>query len=214
MAEEVLAFFGAFNPPTKAHILLAKHAMNELHLKKVLFIPSKSDYITGVQHKDKALNDNVRLKLLETIAKENPWMEVCDYELKQTQQPKTFDTLVYLSNNGYNPHLLVGADVFNDFEFNWTNVTAIAKQFGIVVVDRIIEAKDGCEVEDLLEENPFYQNLVPYVDFIPVADNDLLLMSSSEARLLIDDIATMKEDLEAMLPEEIMKPMMKMILFS
>ena len=46
-----LAFFGAFNPPTRAHIDLAEFALQETGSKDVIFVPSKSTYIKEDQKK-------------------------------------------------------------------------------------------------------------------------------------------------------------------
>lgn len=213
MAEEVLAFCGAFNPPTKAHIDIAEYAMNELGLKKVIFIPSKSSYIINVQKKNHAFNDDLRLLFLKKIASTHPWMEICDYELKQEKQPRTYETLCYLREKGYAPHLLMGADVFCNLEMQWHNVFQIGKEFGYVVVDRVHEDMDT-EVEDLLDFDPYYQELIPYLDFLPIQDRDTLCMSSTDARMYIEELESARDELKAVLPEEIQKDLMKMIVTS
>ena len=40
-----LAFFGAFNPPTLAHLDLAKFALDETGGEMAIFVPSKEAYI-------------------------------------------------------------------------------------------------------------------------------------------------------------------------
>ena len=69
---ETLAFFGAFNPPTVAHIRLAEFAMREAGAQNVLFVPSKSGYIRDSQQKDFAFQDEDRLAMLDKIAKTRP----------------------------------------------------------------------------------------------------------------------------------------------
>lgn len=213
MAERVLAYFGAFNPPTKAHIHVAKHAMECMGLQKVIFVPSKSFYIKNIQNKDRAFNDDLRLMMLRKIAKENPWMDVCDHDIKQEHQPMTYKSLCYLRDQGYKPLLLVGADVFCDFKESWSNVDKIAKEFGIVVVDRI-DSNMYAEVEDLLDFDPFYKKLVPYVDFLPIDNAEVLCMSSTDARLAIGDIEDVMEQLQDIIPKEIFIDVMKIILYS
>lgn len=213
MAEEVLAYYGAFNPPTKAHLFIAKYAMECMGVEKVVFVPSKSFYIKNIQNKDRAFNDDLRLMFLHKIAKDNPWMEVCDHDIKQEHQPTTYSSLCYLRDHGYQPHLLVGADVFCDFKDSWSNVDKIAKEFGIVVVDRIDDSMYA-EVEDLLDFDPFYQELIPYVDFLPVSSREILCMSSTEARLMIGDIEDTMDQLKDVIPKEIFTDVMKIILYS
>ena len=50
--KEVLAFFGAFNPPTRAHLELADYAWRETGREGVIFVPSRTDYIRNDQGKD------------------------------------------------------------------------------------------------------------------------------------------------------------------
>ena len=38
---QVLAFFGAFNPPTMAHVMMAQKALQETGKEGVVFVPSK-----------------------------------------------------------------------------------------------------------------------------------------------------------------------------
>lgn len=213
MAEQVLAFYGAFNPPTKAHIAIAKYALDCMGYKKVIFIPSKSYYIKNIQNKDRAFNDDLRLMFLRKIAKEYPWMDVCDYDMKQEHQPTTYNSLCHLRDQGYAPVLLVGADVFCDFKESWSNVDKIAKEFGIVVTDRVSDSMYA-EVEDLLDFDPFYQELIPYVDFLPVEDKDILCMSSSDTRLIIEDIESLVDNLKDYIPKEIFVDLMKIVLYS
>jgi nicotinic acid mononucleotide adenylyltransferase len=64
-----LAFFGAFNPPTLAHVELARRAMILSGRECVLFVPSKAAYITVNQGKDYAFTDEERLEMLCSVAK-------------------------------------------------------------------------------------------------------------------------------------------------
>ena len=45
-----LAFFGAFNPPTAAHLDLAHFAMERTGARRVLFVPSGQRYILNDHH--------------------------------------------------------------------------------------------------------------------------------------------------------------------
>ena len=88
-----LAFFGAFNPPTVAHVELARFALEQTGREAVVFVPSKSAYIAGEQGKDFAYGDDARLRMLRAIAATRPWMAVTDVELCAPEQPRTYDTL-------------------------------------------------------------------------------------------------------------------------
>ena len=47
--KKALAFFGAFNPPTLAHLDLARYAMEKTGRDTVVFVPSRSVYIRETQ---------------------------------------------------------------------------------------------------------------------------------------------------------------------
>ena len=105
-----LAFFGAFNPPTVAHVELACFAMEATGREGVVFVPSKSVYIRDEQGKDFAYSDWQRLEMLRRAAASRPWMAVTDWELKAEVQPRTYETLCHLRDEGYAPTLLIGSD--------------------------------------------------------------------------------------------------------
>ena len=69
-----LAFFGAFNPPTVAHLNLARFAMTATEAQQVIFVPSKAVYIRAEQGKDFAYTDAERLAMLRKAAESRPWM--------------------------------------------------------------------------------------------------------------------------------------------
>ena len=85
-----LAFFGAFNPPTVAHLDLAKFALDQTSGEQVVFVPSKAVYIREEQGKDFAYTDQQRLAMLNAAAAMRPWMRVSDWETRQENQPRTY----------------------------------------------------------------------------------------------------------------------------
>ena len=66
--KRVLAFFGAFNPPTVAHIELARFAMERTGRDGVVFVPSKSVYIRGEQGKDAHAKHDAKAHKEHTVA--------------------------------------------------------------------------------------------------------------------------------------------------
>ena len=67
--KKVLAFFGAFNPPTKAHVKLAKLAMEQTNCEGVLLVPSKASYIVEEQKKSFAFSDTERIEMIHYVNK-------------------------------------------------------------------------------------------------------------------------------------------------
>ena len=156
-----LVFVGAFNPPTNAHIALAGCALRDTQRETVLFVPSKSRYIEKDQGKDFAFMEEERLTMLRKIAKTHPWMRVCDWELRQSRQPRTYETLCHLREEGIDGALLVGSDKLEEMATNWLHVPEIAREFGIVALAR---GRDVCE--EMIASDPLLSGLAQYIHVV------------------------------------------------
>lgn len=174
--KKVLAFFGAFNPPTNAHIDLAELAMKTTERDGVIFVPSKCQYITGEQEKDFAFEDVFRLDMLNELALSRPWMMISRYDMEGASQPRSYETLCFLRDQGYEPTLLIGTDVLFKLEKEWLHVEQIAKEFGIACLTR-----STLKFPEDIQDDAFLSPLLPYITFVQ-APNDYLLRSSTGAR--------------------------------
>ena len=81
-----LAFFGAFNPPTRAHIDLAEVAREAVGAEDVIFVPSKSVYIRDEQKKSFVFSDEDRIKMLQRITADRPKARWTDIEMNRPLQ--------------------------------------------------------------------------------------------------------------------------------
>ena len=147
--KKVLAFFGAFNPPTIAHLQLAELAMRSTGRDGVIFVPSRMGYIRYEQQKDYAYTDEQRLAMLMLAARDRSWMEVCGWELEQARQPRTYETLCHLREEGYQPSLLMGSDKLPELRDGWLFVEEIVREFGIVCL-----AREEDDVKKMILEDP------------------------------------------------------------
>lgn len=190
-----LAFFGAFNPPTRAHIDLAEYAMNEVGAKDVLYVPSKAVYITEEQKKGFAFSDEDRIRMLSQIAAARHWMRCTDIEMKQKEQPRTYTTLCMLREAGEDPALLMGADKLPELEHLWQHIPEIASEFGIVCMDR---GDFDCDM--LIRESPFLTSLHMQVVHVPERYKTI---SSSRVRDCLFHLRGLKDELSALLPPEL-----------
>ena len=193
----LLAFGGAFNPPSAAHIACADCARKQAGFDEVMFIPSKMTYIRNVQKKDYAFSDEQRLAMLRKIAENRPWMKVTDYELTRTDQPRTYETLRMLWQGGYTPSLLIGSDKLSELETGWKYVEEIAHEFGIVVMTR---SHDDCR--SMIANDAYLSSLARYITVVetPELYQDV---SSSAIRSLVTEIRDAKQRLMEMVPEEL-----------
>ncbi len=173
---KALIFGGAFNPPTNAHIQLAELAKNKTNSHVVIFVPSKMTYIKNEQKKDFAFSDEMRLNMLNQIAKNREWMIVCDYEIHLKQQPRTYYTLKYLKEQGYSCKLLFGSDKLMELETGWKHIDEICNEFGIVCLER---NHDDCKT--MILNNSFLSQYNSNIQIIKTPD-DFQMVSSTIVR--------------------------------
>ena len=195
--KKVLAFFGAFNPPTIAHIELGRYAMEQTGREGVLYVPSKSVYIEEDQGKSFAYADQDRMAMLRAVAEDNPWMKAIDRELLLESQPRTYDTLCYLRDQGYEPSLLMGSDKLPELEHGWKHVEEIVSEFGIVCMCR---GKD--DVLRMLREDPYLRSISYGITALQTPP-ELHQISSSEVRSILREIQQAVSSLQQLVPPEV-----------
>lgn len=194
----VLAFFGAFNPPTAAHVGLARFAMLQTGREGVVFVPSKSAYIEGEQGKDFAYGDGERLEMLRAAAASRPWMAVEDWEMRRPSQPRTFETLTHLRDSGLEPTLLLGSDKLPELEHIWLHVEDIATRFGFVCLSR---GGDACR--RMIDQDPYLRALAPYIRVVETPP-EFRDVSSSAVRRRIAEARRLREEIAELVPQEIL----------
>lgn len=135
--------------------------------------------------------------MLRMISISRPWMEVSAYELEQTSQPRSYETLCWLRDQGYELRLLMGSDKLPELEHGWLHVEEICRQFGIVCMSRSHE-----DPERLIQNDPYLRTLAPYITIVhlPEETQDI---SSTKVRQKYLEIQEDLKELEGMLPEEL-----------
>ncbi len=196
--KNTLAFFGAFNPPTAAHLALAEFAMKQTGAESVLFVPSKSRYIRVTQGKDFAYGETQRLEMLRRAAEKRPWMEVTDIEIRMEEQPRTYETLCRLREKGQEASLLVGSDKLAEMETGWRHVEDIAREFGITVLTR---GADECG--RMIRESAFLAALSPWITVLETPA-ETRNVSSTAVRIRMAEIRDLQAEISGMVPEEIL----------
>ena len=195
--KKVLAFFGAFNPPTMAHLELADYARQKTGREGVVFVPSRTDYIRNDQGKDAAYTNDERMEMLRRLAEKRPWMAVSDWELRQEEQPRTYRTLCHLREEGFEPTLLMGSDKLRELSSAWRNVPEIAGEFGIVCLAR---GNDSCR--EIIRNDPFLEKIAGSILLLETPD-DWKGISSTAVRETVRQMEALEKKLAGMVPEEI-----------
>lgn len=153
---------GTFNPVHNAHTELAKKALEQFGLDKILFITNGNP-----PHKKNSsiLDASIRHKMVTIAIKDYPQFEACDYEVMKKTPSYTYETLRYLKNK-LKPcelYFIVGADSFHDIT-SWVKPRLIMELCTLLIYRR-----DGYDPEGDFEKikKDYYLN-VEYINADPV----------------------------------------------
>lgn len=139
---------GCFNPPTKAHIILAKKAIEECELEKVIFVP-----VGDLYQKEKLEKGTHRCAMLKIACKDENRLEVSDIEVKDNKLYKAIDIFTLLKKLYKEDEIffLMGADNLERLPL-WTDCDILIRDFKYIVFDR---GEDS--VERILGNNNFFK---------------------------------------------------------
>jgi len=125
---------GTFDPPHNGHIAIARAALENLDLQKVIFMPAKiQPFKAGISIS--SVNDRMAMLNLALIG--HSQFELSDIELKRDGMSYTVDTLTAL--RGTYPkdelYLLIGADNVSQIE-KWHRADEITRLCTIAAANR------------------------------------------------------------------------------
>jgi len=182
-------FGGAFNPPTFAHINLAKQAIIEFELDKIFFVPVGNTY-----KKDGLIDEKHRFNMLKEITYNENNLDVLDIELNKNIEYKAIDIFkliekVYPNDNLY---FLMGGDNFDKIS-TWKSSNKLVKDFKFIIFDRDINHTEILGNNKLLMENKenFY-----FIENIKYKD-----INSKSVRKLIKN----NQDISSYVPKEVVE---------
>jgi nicotinate-nucleotide adenylyltransferase len=127
-------FGGSFDPIHHGHLILARAALEELGLDRILFIPAN---LSPHKTETKPATAQDRLAMLQLAVEGQPEFEACDLELHRPPPSYTVETLRELKSLHPNDEftLLIGADNVAKFE-TWREPDEIRRLAKIAVLDR------------------------------------------------------------------------------
>lgn len=119
-------FGGTFDPIHIGHMILMENVINNLDLDKIYVLPN-SNPPHKLENKKTALN--LRLKMVNEAIKDNPKLEINDYDYRDNEIHYTFDTINYFKKSYPNDEIffIMGEDSFLDIE-KWKNYKKILKE--------------------------------------------------------------------------------------
>ena len=170
----IAMFGGTFNPPHKGHISAAKAAAEQLHLDKLIFIPTAIPPHKALPSVTATAEQ--RLEMTRLISKLVPCSEVSDMELCRGGASYTYETLQSLREKYPQDELwiIIGTDMAETFE-SWYQPQTICNLARIAIVARAEE--DGEKIKACAENiaNKFGAR-------VDIIHNSPLEMSSTEIR--------------------------------
>ena len=123
-------FGGCFNPPTIAHIELAKIAIKQANLDKLIFIPMGNCY-----PKANLIDFKYRYEMLNIAIKNEEKMEVSDIQLNQQFTMYAVDSFKEIDNSyEAEKYFIMGEDNFKQIE-NWKSPEQL-KKYNFIVFER------------------------------------------------------------------------------
>lgn len=162
-------FGGCFNPPTIAHLQIAKEAINKYNLDNVLFVPMNDFY-----PKKNLLSKNHRLNMLELLIKNEPKLGIDTFELdinKNTSITEAFSHIdkFYEADKYY----IMGMDNFSKLKELKNN--NVLNEYNFIIFDRAGSSK-------------IYKN------YNYIHNDDIYTISSSNVRAKIQNGVDFKSD--------------------
>jgi len=121
---------GAFDPPHRAHLLLARTAFDRFALERLLVIPTGRP-----PHKDVETAPELRFRLATAAFAGLPGVEVSRHELDAPGPSYTLDTARWASERYGDVVFLVGADEFASF-LSWHEPDGVLRYVRLGVATR------------------------------------------------------------------------------
>ena len=152
MKNKKVGFFGGcFNPPTIAHINLAKKAMEVANLDEIVFVPMGNCY-----PKENLIDIKFRYEMLEIATKNIKNFSVSNMQENQNKKSYAIDSFKTIDKN-YNceKFFIMGDDNFIKIN-NWKDYDEL-KKYKFIVFERDKKIKKNDNV--IVVENNNYKNI-------------------------------------------------------
>ena len=138
---KIALFGGSFDPPHKGHIEIVNQALKELHVDKILIVPT---YLNPFKKKF-FFSPKIRLEWLKKIFHDTK-IDILDYEIRQKQPVSTIETVLHVKSifkNIKDIYLVIGADNLENLH-KWKDYKKLKKHVTFVIAsrDNILIPKD------------------------------------------------------------------------
>lgn len=144
-----LGFFGgSFNPPTHAHINIAKMSIEKFNLDAVYFVP-----VGNLYNKPSLIDENYRYKMLKLICDDK--IKVENIELGRKEPLNTLQAFELIEQKYKNTenYYIMGADNFEKLP-TWKNAKELIENYKYIIFERNgSNSKSLIDTQELLKQN-------------------------------------------------------------
>ena len=147
--QKIVIMGGSFNPPTLAHYMLMKHAINAINAEYGYFVPVSDAYLRRKMrhsHPPVVLSPELRIKMLQAMCSGDNKMKVCDKEIG-TIEARTLPTLKSFKEEfpEYELYFVIGDDKL-ELLSHLTEKGSIFETSNIILYSRNLEG-----IEEILK---------------------------------------------------------------
>lgn len=180
-------FGGTFDPIHLGHIEVAKLAISEINLDKVIFVPARWPQLKATLPK---ASPEQRLDMVKLAIGGQEMFQASDIEIKRDGPTFTFDTLEEIKESCSPKTVLwfiVGLDAFSEFD-KWENYEEILRICKICVVRRAVnnqELDQFRHIKRLVKDNnvTFINRMTPQISSSTVRE---IMEEKSEVKKLLN----------------------------
>lgn len=131
-------FGGTFNPPTYAHLELAKQAKISFNLDKVFFVP-----VGNLYQKSNLIDEKYRFEMLKVLCSKYEYLEVSDLEMNLKTNLKAIDVFEMITEkykkeimqDNLELYFIIGSDNLIKLE-KWKSAEDLVSKYKYIVLER------------------------------------------------------------------------------
>ena len=141
-------FGGSFNPPTHAHINIAKMSIEKFNLDAVYFVP-----VGNLYNKPSLIDEKYRYKMLELICDDKIKVENIELGRKDPLNTLQAFELIEQKYKDTENYYIMGADNFEKLP-TWKNAKELIENYKYIIFERNgSNSKSMIDAQELLKQN-------------------------------------------------------------
>lgn len=161
MSKKLIVYGGSFNPPSIAHITLAKQLIKSLEVDKFLFLPVGDRY-----KKDGLISAKHRVNMLNIACEDEEKIAVSLIEIESKKRLYTIETLDLIRNEykDYEIFFVMGMDNLRDI-INWKDYKRLLADYKIIAMNRGTDTLNKV-INDIPDIKSYKDNIIQIVGLL------------------------------------------------